>query len=136
MNKNTIYLTDKDYNRLLQVVQSQRQKNGLFVVAALSQELKRAKVVSAKEIPADVITMNSRVRLKEMRSAAELDIDIVYPKDADVGKRKVSVLAPVGTAVLGCKVGDEVKWPVAQGMVTYKVQELIYQPEAAGDFNL
>ena len=136
MNKNTIYLTDKDYNRLLQVVQSQRQKNGLFVVAALSQELKRAKVVSAKEIPADVITMNSRVRLKEMRSAAELDIDIVYPKDADVGKRKVSVLAPVGTAVLGCKVGDEVKWPVAQGMVTYKVEELIYQPEAAGDFNL
>ena len=136
MNKNTIYLTDKDYNRLLQVVQSQRQKNGLFVVAALSQELKRAKVVSAKEIPADVITMNSRVRLKEMKSAAELDIDIVYPKDADVGKRKVSVLAPVGTAVLGCKVGDEVKWPVAQGMVTYKVEELIYQPEAAGDFNL
>ena len=136
MNKNTIYLTDKDYNRLLQMVQSQRQKNGLFVVAALSQELKRAKVVSAKEIPADVITMNSRVRLKEMKSAAELDIDIVYPKDADVGKRKVSVLAPVGTAVLGCKVGDEVKWPVAQGMVTYKVQELIYQPEAAGHFNL
>lgn len=136
MNKNTIYLTDKDYNRLLQVVQSQRQKNGLFVVAALSQELKRAKVVSPTEIPADVITMNSRVRLKEMKSAAELDIDIVYPKDADVGKRKVSVLAPVGTAVLGCRVGDEVKWPVAQGMVTYKVQELIYQPEAAGDFNL
>lgn len=136
MNKNTIYLTDKDYNRLLQVVQSQRQKNGLFVVAALSQELKRAKVVSPTEIPADVITMNSRVRLKEMKSAAELDIDIVYPKDADVGKRKVSVLAPVGTAVLGCRVGDEVKWPVAQGMVTYKVEELIYQPEAAGDFNL
>ena len=136
MNKDTIYLTDKDYNRLLQVVQAQRQKNGLFVVAALSQELKRAKVVSPTEIPADVITMNSRVRLKEMKSAAELDIDIVYPKDADVGKRKVSVLAPVGTAVLGCKVGDEVKWPVAQGMVTYKVQELIYQPEAAGDFNL
>ena len=136
MNKNTIYLTDKDYNRLLQMVQSQRQKNGLFVVAALSQELKRAKVVPPTEIPADVITMNSRVRLKEMKSAAELDIDIVYPKDADVGKRKVSVLAPVGTAVLGCRVGDEVKWPVAQGMVTYKVQELIYQPEAAGDFNL
>ena len=136
MNKNTIYLTDKDYNRLLQMVQSQRQKNGLFVVAALSQELKRAKVVSPTEIPADVITMNSRVRLKEMKSAAELDIDIVYPNDADVAKRKVSVLAPVGTAVLGCKVGDEVKWPVAQGMVTYKVEELIYQPEAAGDFNL
>ena len=136
MDKSTIYLTDKDYNRLLQVVQTQRQKNGLFVVAALSQELKRAKVVPPTEIPADVITMNSRVRLKEMKSAAELDIDIVYPKDADVGKRKVSVLAPVGTAVLGCKVGDEVKWPVAQGMVTYKVQELIYQPEAAGDFNL
>jgi regulator of nucleoside diphosphate kinase len=136
MDKNTIYLTDKDYYRLLQVVQSQRQKNGLFVVAALSQELKRAKVVPPTEIPADVITMNSRVRLKEMKSAAELDIDIVHTKDADVGNRKVSVLAPVGTAVLGCKVGDEVKWPVAQGMVTYKVEELIYQPEAAGDFNL
>lgn len=133
---NTIYLTLKDYQRLNQVVQAQRQANGPQIVEALSKELKRAQVVPSDQIPADVITMNSLVKLKELKSGAVMEIAIVYPKDADLTKRKVSVLAPVGTAVLGCKVGDEVQWPVAQGTITYKVEEIMYQPEAAGDFNL
>ena len=133
---NPIFLTEKDYHRLHHLVQVQRIANGQQAVEALCKELKRAQVVPSEEIPQDVITMNSRVRLKEMKSAAEMEITIVYPKDADLASRKVSVLAPVGTAVLGCKVGDEVKWPVAKGAMTYKVEEIIYQPEAAGDLNL
>jgi regulator of nucleoside diphosphate kinase len=136
MHMNPIFLTEKDYHRLHHVVQVQRIANGQQVVEALCKELKRAQVVPAEDIPRDVITMNSRVRLKEMKSAAVMEITIVYPKDADVANRKVSVLAPVGTAVLGCKVGEEVKWPVAKGDITYKVEKIIYQPEAAGDMHL
>lgn len=132
----TIYLTEKDYQRLHSLVQEQRQANGPHVVAALSKELKRAKVVPSGEVPRDVVTMNSLVKLRELKSSAEMEISIVYPKDANLANRKVSVLAPVATAVLGCSVGDEVEWPGPQGTMTYRVEEIIYQPEAAGDLYL
>ncbi|WP_207436131.1 nucleoside diphosphate kinase regulator [Sabulibacter ruber] len=133
---NTIYLTERDYERLHNMVQAQRMVNGTQSVEALCRELKRARVVASKEVPSDVITMNSRVRLREMRSSAEMEITIVYPKDADITHRKVSVLAPVGTAILGCRVGDMIEWPVGNGTVTYKVEGIPYQPEAAGDLLL
>jgi regulator of nucleoside diphosphate kinase len=133
----TIYLTEKDYQRLHSLVQAQRMAVGPQAVDALCKELKRAEIVASEEIPTDVITMNSFVRLKELTSASTMEITIVYPKDADLSHRKISVLAPVATAVLGCKVGDEVEWAVANGgTVKYKVEEILYQPEAAGDFYL
>ncbi|WP_242916426.1 nucleoside diphosphate kinase regulator [Pontibacter liquoris] len=134
---NTIYLTEKDHQRLHALVQAQRLTNGPRAVEALGKELKRAKVVATEEIPVDVVTMNSIVRLKELKSASEMEITIVYPKDADLASKKISVLAPVATAVLGCRVGDEVEWPAPQGgTVTYKVESILYQPEAAGDIYL
>ncbi|MHC2991866.1 GreA/GreB family elongation factor [Pontibacter sp. HJ8] len=133
---NPIYLTQKDYERLHSVVQIERQTRGPQAVEAISGELKRAKVVASEKIPKDVVTMNSVVRLREMKKGAELEITIVYPKDADLAQRRISVLAAVGTAVLGCKKGDTVEWPAPQGTVIYKVEEIIYQPEAAGDLNL
>jgi regulator of nucleoside diphosphate kinase len=132
----TIYLTDKDYQRLHQVVQVQRRSSGPLVVEALSRELKRAQVVPSQQIPADVITMNSLVRLKDLKSDLTMDVAIVYPKDANMNTKKVSVLAPVGTAVLGCKVGDKVKCAMGKGTATYLIEGVLYQPEAAGDFNL
>jgi regulator of nucleoside diphosphate kinase len=131
----TIYLTDKDYQRLHQVVQVQRRSSGPVVVEALSRELKRAQVVPSKQIPADVITMNSLVRLKDLKNDLTMDLAIVYPKEANMNTKKVSVLAPVGTAVLGCKVGDEVKCAMGKGTATYMIEKVLYQPEAAGDLN-
>ncbi|MBF9252705.1 nucleoside diphosphate kinase regulator [Pontibacter sp. 172403-2] len=134
---NTIYLTEKDHQRLHALVQAHRLSNGAHAVEALCKELKRAKVVASEEIPVDIVTMNSFVRLKELKSSSVMEITIVYPKDADLATRKISVLAPVATAVLGCKVGDEIEWPAPQGgIVTYKVEEILYQPEAAGDMYL
>ncbi|MDX5422270.1 MAG: nucleoside diphosphate kinase regulator [Hymenobacteraceae bacterium] len=134
---NTIYLTEKDHQRLHNLVQAQRLVGGAHVVGALSKELKRAKVVASEEIPTDVVTMNSMVKLREAKSASEINITVVYPKDADLSKWKISVLAPLGTAVLGCKIGDTVEWTAPQrGTVTYKVEEILYQPEAAGDLYL
>ena len=102
----------------------------------LCQELKRAKVVASEEVPTDVVTMNSVVRLKDLKKSNEMEITVVYPKDADLNSRKISVLAPVATAILGCKVGDEVEWPAPQGMLSYKIESIVYQPEAAGDLYL
>ncbi|ARS35464.1 transcription elongation factor GreAB [Pontibacter actiniarum] len=132
----TIYLTEKDHQRLHSLVQAHRLENNPAAVAALSKELKRAKVVPSAEVPVDVVTMNSLVKLKEMNSSTEMEITVVYPKDADLGSRKVSVLAPVGTAILGCRVGDEVSWPSPKGTVVYQVVEVVYQPEAAGNMYL
>ena len=130
-----IYLTQKDYQRLHSLVLAQRGANGAQAVEALSKELKRASIVPSEEIPVDVVTMNSLVRLRELKSSAVMEITIVYPKDADLASRKISILAPVATAVLGCRVGDTVEWPAPHGTVTYSVEEIIYQPEAAGDLH-
>ena len=80
--------------------------------------------------------MNPLVKLREMISSAEMEITIVYSKDANLANRKVSVLAPVATAVLGCSVGDEVDWAGPQGTKKYRVEDIIYQPEAAGELYL
>ena len=128
-----IYLTKLDYERLLQIVQTERLSTGNRVIEGLGKELKRAQLVASEDIPPDVITMNSVVRLRELKSATELEIRIVYPKDADAATRKISILAPVATAVLGCRVGDEIEWPVPKGTVSYRVEAILYQPEASGD---
>ncbi|QMU29677.1 nucleoside diphosphate kinase regulator [Adhaeribacter radiodurans] len=133
---NTIYLTEKDYQRLHNLVQHQSHIYGNQATQVLCRELKRAKIVASEEIPVNVITMNSTVRLKELKSKAEMVVTIVYPKEANLSDRKISVLAPVGTAVLGCQVGDKIEWHLPQGPATYKIEEIIYQPEAQGDFHL
>jgi regulator of nucleoside diphosphate kinase len=136
MNMKPIMITEKDYQRLNHLVKVLQIAKGPKIVAALRNELVDAVVVPPEEIPQDVITMNSRIRLKKRKSASEMEISVVFPEDTDIVNRKISVLAPVGTAVLGCKVGDEVKWPSAQGAVVFQVEEIVYQPEAAGDLHL
>ena len=82
------------------------------------------------------MTMNSRVRLKDLNSGDERIYTLVFPTEADVTQNKISILAPVGTAMLGYRVGDKIDWPVPSGMKTFRIEEILYQPEAAGDFHL
>ncbi|EJF08151.1 nucleoside diphosphate kinase regulator [Pontibacter sp. FD36] len=134
---NLIYLTEQDYKRLVDLVQQQRQGAGMQPnIAKLGEELKRARRVASEEIPAEVVTMNSSVLLKDLKSGKEMEITLVYPKDADVNTRKISILAPVGTAIIGCKEGDEVEWPVPSGTINYKIEKVTFQPEASGNFSL
>ncbi|WP_400192193.1 nucleoside diphosphate kinase regulator [Hymenobacter sp. B81] len=133
---NPIYLTKTDYERLRTLIETERRTNGPHDLEALGQEMKRALVVEPAAVPPDVVTMNSVVRLRDVNGAAPLEITVVYPRDANVAQRKISVLAPVATAVLGCRVGDQIAWAVPKGTVTYQVEAIVYQPEAAGDWNL
>lgn len=103
---------------------------------ALERELARATVVGSNEVPAGVVTMNSRVHCRDEGNAKDYRLTLVYPKDAGP-EGTVSVLAPVGSALLGLSVGQQIDWP-APGGKTLKLSllEVEYQPEAAGDLAL
>jgi regulator of nucleoside diphosphate kinase len=93
-------------------------------------------VVTPAGIPPDVITMNSRVCLQDMDSGEDLVYTLVFPGDADVESGKISVLAPIGTAMIGYRSGDRITWSVPGGVKKLKVKKILYQPESAGDFHL
>jgi len=83
-----------------------------------------------------VVTMNSKVILRDLDISEEMNYCLVFPKDADIASGAISVLAPVGTAILGYREGDIVEWPVPSGKRRIRIEKILYQPEAAGDFHL
>ena len=125
MAKKTIIITKYDKKRL-----------EIFINDELRKELNRAKLLDPKDIPNNVITMNSKFKLKDLDSGEEMIYTLVFPEDADIYKNKISIYAPMGIALIGYRVGDIIKWPVPGGILRIKVLEIIYQPEASGDFNL
>ena len=106
---------------------------------ALRGELERADVVEPAKVPADVITMTStaRVRVEDPELGAhEHELTLVYPRDADGSAHKVSILAPVGSALLGLRVGDAIDWPMPGGRsARLHLLAIRYQPEAAGELH-
>jgi regulator of nucleoside diphosphate kinase len=76
--------------------------------------------------------MNSTVRLRDLDSGEVETYTLVYPNEADAEENRISVLAPIGTAIIGYRVGDVIKWPVPGGFVRLRVEEILYQPERAG----
>ncbi len=106
---------------------------------ALQEELERADIAEPAQMPADIITMNStaRVCLDEAgQGGHEHELTLVYPRDADGSADKVSILAPVGSALLGLRVGDAIDWPMPGGRsARLHVLAIRYQPEAAGELH-
>ena len=101
----------------------------------LRMELERAEVVDPQEVPPTVVTMNSTVSLVDMDTGEEETYTLVFPEDADLSKGKISVLAPIGTAMLGYEIGDVFEWDVPAGKRRLRVEKILYQPEASGDFD-
>ena len=102
---------------------------------ALEKELARAQVVGHDEVPSGVVTMNSRVHCREESSGKDYHLTLVYPQDAG-GEGKVSILAPVGSALLGLSVGQHIDWPVPSGkQLKLTLLAVEYQPEAAGEYD-
>ena len=96
----------------------------------LRGELDIARIVASNEIPSDVITMNSTVRLRDMESKETETFTLVYPDEANITEGKLSILAPLGTAILGNRVGDFVQWKIPSGVGRWRVEELLFQPES------
>jgi len=134
-NQNNIFITGCDFERLNELLKtiekdSSRDQGS---IEELKKEIERAEIVSLGKIAGDVVTMNSRVLLKDMDTCEEFSFQIVFPSDADIDAGKISILAPVGTALLGYTVGDIVTWEVPSGMRKLKIKEMLYQPEFEGD---
>lgn len=129
----TLTLSSRDLDRLEELLESPEMAANPGA-AALASELERANVVEPGEMPANVVTMNSRVTCVDDVGGGTHQLTLVYPRDADVDRHRVSVLAPVGTALLGLSVGQSIDWNVPGGRsLRLRVTAIDYQPEAAGD---
>ncbi|MFP4417294.1 MAG: nucleoside diphosphate kinase regulator [Chitinispirillaceae bacterium] len=133
----TIYISEFDLKRLNSLIDDYlstgKNKQQLL---ELRNELNRAEVVAPKDMPSDVITMNSTVRLRDLDDDEILDYTLVFPSNADISKNRISILAPIGTALIGFRKGDTIEWKVPGGTAHLIVEEIIYQPESAGHYHL
>lgn len=133
-----IYITTSDYERLSGLIERSRDRNGETdreYLDQLEEELAQAEVVNPEDVPHDVITMRSKVRLKDLKSGQTVMYSLVFPSEANYNKGQISVLAPIGTALLGNRSGDVVESRVPSGLRRLKVKEVLYQPEAAGNYH-
>lgn len=138
MEHRDIYVTEFDLARLRELVNvgiSFKERDRDYL-ESLRNELDRAHVVEPRGIPRDIVTMNSQVRIEDMDTGDENVYTLVFPSEARIAERKVSILAPIGTAMLGCRVGDTVDWPVPAGTLKVRIKNILYQPEAAGHYDL
>jgi regulator of nucleoside diphosphate kinase len=127
-----LLLSRLDCDRLEALLESQPSSDA----RELAAELARATIVEPRDIPADVITMNSTARFRDEDSGEERDITLVYPRDAGNGADNVSILAPVGSALLGLRIGDSIQWPMPGGHTArLRVLSIGHQPEAAGELH-
>ena len=136
--KNKIYITEFDLKRLkglIKFAQEHWDKNVLQYLKELEEELDRANIVKPEEIPTDVITMNSTFRVHDLDSGEDFVYTLVFPARADSASGKISILAPLGTTVLGYRVGDTVEWAAPAGRKRLKVKKIVYQPEAKGNYH-
>jgi regulator of nucleoside diphosphate kinase len=138
MDRPDIIITEFDRTRLRAILESPAYQSGRDRehLADLAKELDKAHIVKPEEIPANIVTMNSKVRVRDVQSGEMRDYTLVFPHQADVTKDRISVLAPIGTALLGYKAGDTIELAVPDGTRVLKVESVLYQPEASGDYHL
>lgn len=135
MSRPAIIINDLDAERLDRLLEQPQYAN-LPVAELLNAELDRAEMCSPENIPADVVTMNSRVKFRDLTSCEEHLRTLVYPANLTDSVKQLSVMAPVGAALLGFRVGSTINWTLPNGNQTnLEVLALEYQPEAAGDFH-
>ncbi|HEX2993481.1 MAG TPA: nucleoside diphosphate kinase regulator [Anaerolineales bacterium] len=138
MSDKSIIITELDRQRLIELIVNAQsgEYRGSIYLEKLRGELDRAQVVTPQQVPADVITMNSRVALLDLDSGEEEIYTLVYPENANTAEGKISILAPIGTAMLGYRLGDTFEWEVPAGKRRLKIEKILYQPEATGDYEL
>jgi len=130
-----IIISELDYSRIDNLL---RTTAGIAtnIKSALLTELERAELVAPEQIPANVVTMNSQVKFSVISTGVTFTLKLVYPKDMDDSGNTISILAPVGSAMLGLKEGDEIDWQDGQGgMLQVRIEAIEYQPERAGEYH-
>lgn len=133
--KPEIIISSQDMERLEGLLHTPATRNRSDL-DGLRAELERAQVREPEDMPSDVITMNSRARIREMPGGKERELTLVYPGNTGTGGDRVSIFTPAGSALLGLAVGQSIDWPTVEGHVVHlEVLEVTNQPEARGDFD-
>jgi regulator of nucleoside diphosphate kinase len=135
---NKLIINSLDYSRIKKCISDAKQFKSIneAEAAKLMSELNSAKIVKPESIPSDVVTMNSIVKLSFLNNNKQVQFQIVYPENANLKENKISIFSPIATALIGYKISDEIEWIVPAGLTKMRIDDIIYQPEAAGDYNL
>jgi regulator of nucleoside diphosphate kinase len=135
MRASPITISSTDYGRLLALVNSARldRRIPMDSLLALEQELGRATIVEPDEVPGDIVTMNSTVWFRDVDSDEVESYTLVYPSQADVIQNRISVLAPLGTALLGDRVGAVVQWQVPSGKRKFEILDVLRSESQPSD---
>jgi regulator of nucleoside diphosphate kinase len=131
-------LTQIDHRRLMRLrAQVKSDPRLLPFLDPLDELLAYSELVEPASVPPDVVTMYSRVLLQDLSGAPPARFTVCYPDDAEPAQGFVSVLSPVGTSLLGLRVGDVARWHGPSGFAqSFRVEEMLFQPEASGDYTL
>lgn len=133
-----LIINSLDYSRIQKCIGDAKQFRSISSAEAdkLLNELRSAQVLEPEEIPSNVVTMNSIVKLSFLNNKQQTQFQIVYPQNANFKENKISIFSPIATALIGYKVGDLIEWIVPAGLTKIKIDEILYQPESSGDFDL
>ncbi|UOF01150.1 nucleoside diphosphate kinase regulator [Bdellovibrio reynosensis] len=110
-NQSNLIIASDDFHKISTLLNAAQGE----LAELLQEELSRASVVPNEVLPADVVAMNSKVSFQDIDSGKELSVTLVYPHEANINENKVSVLAPVGSALIGLRVGQVINWPLPNG---------------------
>ncbi|MBP6974312.1 MAG: nucleoside diphosphate kinase regulator [Syntrophorhabdaceae bacterium] len=135
MKTREIYITEYDMEKLRAIIEIYGGNDNPYL-ENLEDELDKARVVDPKNIPDNVVTMNSIVRIKDLDTGEEKTFTLVFPGKTNITEKAVSILAPIGTALIGYREGDIIEWEVPAGTKRFQVMEVIYQPERLGNYDL
>lgn len=135
---NKIIINRLDYARIKKCIDDAKQFKSISNAEAenLLKELDAAEIVKPEAIPSNVVTMNSIVKLSFLNNNKQVVFQIVYPDQASLKENKISIFSPIATALIGYKVADEIEWIVPAGLTKIRIDEIVYQPEASGDYHL
>lgn len=138
MNDKTTYMTEFDIDRLETFLEGARKsyRYDRNVLESLYEEIGRSRIVKSRHVPPDVVTINSRIRLRDLDAGQEMILTLVLPGAANFAEGRLSVASPIGAAVIGYAAGDTIEWAVPSGTKRIRIEEILYQPEAAGDYHL
>jgi regulator of nucleoside diphosphate kinase len=125
--KNQIVLRKDDYETVMAYLNNGHYASRMDTlnIAELKKELQKAVLVSKDELPPDVVRLNSKVKIKANNQAEIMELTLVTPDKADIKAKKISIIAPVGTALIGFRKGQKVKWQVPSGKKTFTIMEVI-----------
>ena len=134
MGQRQILITRDDMARLRELVRAGRRasRRDQSHLAELDRELDRAEIIETEDLSSDVVTMHSAVRVRDLDSGRSVVYTLAFPADADIEQQRISVLAPIGTALIGYRAGDHVEWRTPGGTKRLQIEEVLFQPEAAG----